>query len=39
LVSIADRVLNRNGRMTHAIEAIGPGDMAYEADPFRLDLE
>jgi predicted protein tyrosine phosphatase len=39
LVSIADRVLNRNGRMMHAIEAIGPGDTAYEADPFRLDLE
>ena len=39
LVSIADKTLGRNGRMVRAIETIGPGDMAYEADPFRLDLE
>jgi predicted protein tyrosine phosphatase len=39
LVSIADKTLGRNRRMVRAIEAIGPGDMAYEADPFRLDLE
>jgi hypothetical protein len=31
-------VLGRNGRMTAAIEQIGPGVMAYMADPFRLDL-
>jgi len=39
IVSLADRLLGRDGRMVRAIEAIGPGDMAYEADPFRLDLE
>ena len=38
LVALADRVLGRNGRMTAAIEQIGPGVMAYMADPFRLDL-
>jgi predicted protein tyrosine phosphatase len=39
IVSLADRILGRKGRMVEAIEAIGPGDMAYEADPFRLDLK
>jgi len=39
IVSIADRMLGRCGRMVAAIETIGRGAMAYEADPFRLDLE
>ena len=39
LVSMADRLLRREGRMVRAIETIGPGEMAYEANPFRLDLE
>jgi predicted protein tyrosine phosphatase len=39
IVSLADRILGRNGRMIAAIESIGPGDMVYEADPFRLDLK
>jgi predicted protein tyrosine phosphatase len=39
LVSHADRVLGRHGRMVRAIEAIGPGRPAMEGDPFRLDLE
>jgi predicted protein tyrosine phosphatase len=39
IVSLADRILKRDGRMIKAIEVIGPGQMAYEADPFRLDLE
>ena len=39
LVSLADRVLGRNGRMVAAVEAIGAGVSAYEGDPFRLDLE
>jgi predicted protein tyrosine phosphatase len=39
IVSLADRVLERGGRMIAAIESIGPGDVAYEADPFRLDLK
>jgi predicted protein tyrosine phosphatase len=39
IVTIADRVLDRSGRMVAAIETIGRGMMAYEANPFRLDLE
>jgi predicted protein tyrosine phosphatase len=39
LVSIADRMLGRNGRMVEAIEAIGPAFAAYEGAPFRLELE
>jgi len=39
IVALADRILGRKGRMIAAIESIGPGDMAYEADPFRLDLK
>jgi predicted protein tyrosine phosphatase len=38
IVSLADRMLGRDGRMVAAIESIGRGAMAYEADPFRLDL-
>ena len=38
-VAVADRVLGRDGRMVAAIDAIGRGEIAYEADPFRLDLE
>ena len=39
IVSIADRMLARSGRMVAAIETIGRGTMAYEADPFRLALD
>jgi len=39
IVSLADRVLGRNGRMTSAVEMIGRGTPAMEAEPFRLDLE
>ena len=39
IVSLADRVLGRDGRMVEAIESIGRGEMAYEGVPFRLDLE
>jgi len=39
IVSLADRVLGRNGRMVAAINSIGRGTIAYEGDPFRLDLE
>jgi predicted protein tyrosine phosphatase len=39
IVSLADRMLGRAGRMVEAIEAIGRGTVAYEADPFRLELE
>ena len=38
IVSLADRLLGRGGRMVGAIEAIGRGAMTTEAAPFRLDL-
>jgi predicted protein tyrosine phosphatase len=39
IVSIADKLLGRDGRMVAAIETIGRGIMAEEAMPFRLDVE
>ena len=39
IVSIADRLLKRGGRMVRAIETIGPGDLAAEGEPFRLSLD
>jgi len=39
LVSHADRLLGRKGRMAAAVEALGPGLPATEGEPFRLDLE
>ncbi|MGB6535699.1 MAG: protein-tyrosine phosphatase family protein [Xanthobacteraceae bacterium] len=39
IVSLADRLLGRKGRMIAAVESIGRGIMAEEAVPFRLDLE
>jgi predicted protein tyrosine phosphatase len=39
IVALADQMLGRSGRMIAAIETIGPGTVAYEADPFRIDLE
>jgi predicted protein tyrosine phosphatase len=39
IVSLADRLLGRDGRMVAAIETIGRGVMASEGTPFRLDLE
>jgi predicted protein tyrosine phosphatase len=39
LVSLADNILGRRGRMTQAIRSIGPGIAAYEGHPFSLDLE
>ena len=38
IVSIADQMLGRDGRMVAAIEAIGRGVESYEGHPFRLDL-
>jgi predicted protein tyrosine phosphatase len=38
IVSIADRLLKRQGRMVRAVETIGPGDFAEEGVPFRLEL-
>jgi predicted protein tyrosine phosphatase len=39
IVSIADRLLKREGRMMRAVETIGPGHAATEGDPFRLCIE
>jgi len=39
IVTLADRLLGRQGRMIAAIETIGRGELAYEAAPFKLDLE
>ena len=39
IVSLADRLLGRDGRMVSAIETIGRGILASEAEPFRLELE
>ncbi len=39
IVSLADRLLGRDGRMIAAIETIGRGTMASEGVPFRLELE
>ena len=38
IVSIADRLLKREGRMVRAVETLGPGQAAMEGHPFRLDL-
>jgi predicted protein tyrosine phosphatase len=38
IVSLADRLLKRDGRMVRAIEAIGRGDFATEGTPFLLNL-
>lgn len=38
LVSVADEILGRNGRMVEAIAAIGRGADAFEGTPFRLHL-
>jgi predicted protein tyrosine phosphatase len=39
LVSVADALLGRGGRMVAAVEAIGRGETAIEGVPFRLELE
>ena len=39
LVTLADALLKRKGRMIAAVDALGPGLSAYEGVPFRLDLE
>lgn len=39
IVTLADALLGRQGRMIGAISAIGVGRPAHEGDPLRLDLE
>jgi predicted protein tyrosine phosphatase len=38
IVSIADRLLQRDGRMVRAVDSLGRGLEAMEGHPFRLDL-
>ena len=38
IVALADRLLGHDGRMVAAINQIGRGELAAEAEPFRLDL-
>jgi predicted protein tyrosine phosphatase len=39
LVALADRLLNRQGRMVRAIAEIGRGELAFEGVPFALAIE
>ena len=39
IVSIADKLLGRDGRMLRALDEMGPGSMMAEGRPFRIDLE
>lgn len=39
IVTLADRVMGRQGRMLQALDEIGPGNMTVEGRPFRIDLE
>jgi len=39
IVTLADRMLGRDGRMVAAVQSIGAGMPAYATEPFRLDLE
>ena len=39
IVSIADHLLGREGRMITAIGSMRPGIATYASEPFRLDLE
>ena len=39
IVTLADRLLERDGRMVAAIKSMGPSAQTYASEPFRLDLE
>jgi predicted protein tyrosine phosphatase len=39
IVTLADKALGREGRMLRALDAMGPGNMAIEGRPFRVDLD
>lgn len=39
IVALADAALSREGRMIRAIDAIGPGTMSTQGQPFRIDLD
>jgi len=39
IVSLADNLLGREGRMVRALDEMGPPSMVLEGRPFRIDLE
>jgi predicted protein tyrosine phosphatase len=39
IVSLADKVLGREGRMLRALDGIGPATMMVEGKPFRVELD
>jgi predicted protein tyrosine phosphatase len=39
IVSLADKALQRQGRMLRALDAMGPGSLVAEGRPFRIELE
>ncbi|TIX80640.1 MAG: protein tyrosine phosphatase, partial [Mesorhizobium sp.] len=39
LIAVADTLLDRNGRMIGAIQAIGRGADAFEGTPFELKID
>jgi predicted protein tyrosine phosphatase len=39
IVSLADKLLGREGRMLRALDEMGPGSMMAEGKPFRVDLD
>ena len=39
IVDLADRALGREGRMLRALDEMGPGYLATEGRPFRVDLD
>ena len=39
IVSLADKMLGRDGRMLRALDEMGPGNMMIEGRPFRVDLD
>ncbi len=39
IVTLADQVLGRDGRMVRALDDMGPGNMTVEGRPFRVEIE
>jgi predicted protein tyrosine phosphatase len=39
IVTHADRLLGRGGRMLRALDEMGPGNLTVEGRPFRIDLD
>jgi predicted protein tyrosine phosphatase len=39
IVTLADQVLGRGGRMVRALDDMGPGNMTIEGKPFRVEIE